>query len=110
MAIIKLVKNGDSTREFRAVSLGHVVAVTFGLASIIVAQQTWVTAGAHEREMIVTAMRAQIVADITAHAAAEDNRLGQIDRRLEMLERQMDEAQRQININTGKIETWAGKK
>jgi len=105
VAIIKDVTNGSGTTQFKAVSLGHVVSIIFGLASIIGAQQTWLWAGAHEREMIVTAMRAQLVADITSHTAAEEIRIGQIDRRLEMLERQMDDAQRQININTGKIES-----
>ncbi len=104
MAIIKTVTNGSSSREFRAVSLGHAVAVVFGLCSIIGAQQTWLWAGANERRLIVESLREQIAQDISTHAAFEEKRFEVIDHRLSAIERSMFETQRQVNINTGKLE------
>ena len=104
MAIIKLVKNGDSTREFRAVSLGHAVTALFGLLSIIGAQQTWLWAGAHEREAIVTQLRMQIVSDIERHAIIDDRRFTVIDRAIERIEDVDDAQTKQIQINTGRLE------
>ena len=105
MGVIKLVTNGDSTTQFRAVSLGHAVTIGFGLLSIIGAQQTWLWAGAHEREMIVTSIRNQITTDLTAHSNVEDRRFDQFERRLSIVEEKMDDAQKQINVNTGIIGT-----
>jgi hypothetical protein len=105
MAVIKLVTNGDSTNQFRAVSLGHVVAVVFGLCSIIGGQQTWLWAGAHERSMIITQIKTEIAEDQRLHDARDDSRFKEIDRRLDRLELSMESAQRQISLNTGRIET-----
>ena len=110
MPVIKTVTNGDRSVQFKAVSLGHAAAIAFGLCSIIGAQQTWLWAESHERSMIVTTIRTEILNDIGTHAAFEEKRFDQMDRRIESLERDLDAAQRQININTGKLETWAGKK
>jgi len=105
MGVIKLVTNGDSTTQFRAVSLGHAVTIGFGLLSIIGAQQTWLWAGAHEREMIVTSIRNQITTDLAAHSNVDDRRFDQFERRLSIVEEKMDDAQKQINVNTGIIGT-----
>ena len=105
MAIIKSVTNGSGTAVFKAVSLGHVVAIVFGLTSIIGAQQTWLWAGAHEREMIVASIRNQITTDLAAHSNVEDRRFDQFERRLSIVEEKLDEAQKQINVNTGIIGT-----
>jgi len=105
MAIIKSVTNGSGTAVFKAVSLGHVVAIVFGLTSIIGAQQTWLWAGSHEREMIVTSIRNQITTDLAAHSDVDDKRFDQFERRLSIVEEKMDDAQKQINVNTGIIGT-----
>ena len=105
MGVIKLVTNGDSTTQFRAVSLGHAVTIGFGLLSIIGAQQTWLWAGAHEREMIVTSIRNQITTDLASHSNVEDRRFDQFERRLSIVEEKLDDAQKQINVNTGIIGT-----
>ena len=86
MAFIKLVTNGDSTNQFRAVSLGHVVSIVFGLVSIIGAQQTWMWAAAHERELIVSSLRLQIVSDIERHAIVDDRRFIAIEKDIERLQ------------------------
>ena len=104
MAFIKDVTNGGGTAVFKAVSLGHVSAIVFGLTSIIGAQQTWLWAGAHERNVLVATIRAQITQDITMHAAVELARFGDIERRVANMEEQLDAAQKQINLNTGKLE------
>jgi len=110
MAVIKTVTNGDRSAAFKAVSLSHVVAIVFGLLSIIGTQQTWLVAGANERRLIIETIRVQIAQDISTHAAFEEKRFDVIDRRLAILEGGLDDAQRQININTGRLEAMGGKK
>jgi hypothetical protein len=105
VAIIKDVTNGSGTTQFKAVSLGHVVAIIFGLVSLIGAQQTWLWAGAHEREAIVSQLRLQIVSDIERHSVIEERRFAAIERALERIENTDDAQTKQIQINTGKIES-----
>ena len=104
MALIKTVTNGDRTAEFKAVSLNHVMGIVFCLVSIIGAQQTWLWAGAHEREMIVATIRLQIVSDIDRHANGDNARFSTIERKLEHIEAGLDETLKQMNKNTGLIE------
>ena len=104
LPIIKTVNNGDPLTNFRAVSLGHAVAIVFGLLSIIGAQQTWLWSGAHEREMIVASIRLQIVSDINRHSSGDNIRFNAIERKLEHIETGLDEALKQLNKNTGQIE------
>ena len=104
LPIIKTVNNGDPLTNFKAVSLGHAVAIVFGLLSIIGAQQTWLWAGAHEREMIVATIRLQIVSDIDRHANGDNARFSTIERKLEHIEAGLDETLKQMNKNTGLIE------
>jgi len=110
MAVIKTVTNGDRSAAFKAVSLSHVVAIVFGLISIIGTQQTWLVAGANERRMIVETIRVQIAQDISTHAAFEEKRFDVIDRRLAVMEDALDATQRQVNINTGKLEAGEGRR
>jgi len=105
MGIIKLVTNGDSTVQFRALSLGHAVTIGFGLLSIIIAQQTWLWAGAHERAEIVEQVKEDIAEDQRLHDASDEGRFKEVDRRLSIVEEKMDDAQKQINVNTGIIGT-----
>jgi len=111
MAIIKSVTNGSGTAVFKAVSLGHVVAIVFGLTSIIGAQQTWLWAGSHERDLIVSSLRLQITSDIEKHESADDRRFAAIERDHEELTNRVSEMaereanlEKQVNINTGIIE------
>ena len=104
LPIIKTVNNGDPLTNFKAVSLGHAVAIVFGLLSIIGAQQTWLWAEAHEREMIVATIRLQIVSDIDRHANGDNARFSTIERKLEHIEAGLDETLKQMNKNTGLIE------
>ena len=111
MALIKHVTNGGSSVTFRAVSLGHVVAIVFGLVSVIGAQQTWLWAAAHERELIATSLRLQIVYDIERHAIVDDLRftdleghLTSITERLDAMAEREANLEKQVNINTGIIE------
>ena len=104
VALIKTVTNGDRTAEFKAVSLNHVMGIVFCLVSIIGAQQTWLWAGAHEREMIVATIRLQIVSDIDRHANGDNARFSTIERKLEHIEAGLDETLKQMNKNTGLIE------
>ena len=110
MPVIKTVTNGDRSVQFKAVSLGHAAAIAFGLCSIIGAQQTWLWAESHERSIIVTTIRTEILDEIGTHAKFEEKRCDQMDRRIEALERDLDAALRQININTGKIESGEGRR
>ena len=103
MGIIKLVTNGDSTVQFRALSLGHAVTIGFGLLSIIIAQQTWLWAGAHERDLIIESVRVQITNDISMHAIVDRQRFDQIERRLEAMDQSCDRTMQQVNLNTGKL-------
>ena len=111
MAIIKTVTNGSSSAQFKAVSLGHVVAIVFGLLSVIGAQQTWMWAGSHERDLIVASLRLQITSDIEKHESVDDRRFAAIERdhaeltnRVnQMAEREAD-LERQVNVNTGILE------
>jgi len=103
MGIIKLVTNGDSTVQFRALSLGHAVTIGFGLLSIIIAQQTWLWAGAHERALIIESVRVQITNDISMHAIVDRQRFDQIERRLEAMDQALDRTMQQVNMNTGKL-------
>ena len=103
MGIIKTVTNGDRTAEFKAISLGSAVAIGFGLCSIIGAQQTWLWAGAHERDMIVTSIRLQITNDIQRHADEDSRRFSNLEREQEHLVNHIDEMQKQILLNTGKL-------
>lgn len=105
LPIIKTVNNGDPLTNFKAVSLGHAVAIVFGLLSIIGAQQTWLWAGAHERDQIVASIRVQIVTDIDRHSNADNIRFDFIERRMIHLEAGLDEALKQMNKNTGNIES-----
>ena len=111
MAIIKTVTNGSSSAQFKAVSLGHVVAIVFGLLSVIGAQQTWMWAAAHERELIVTSLRLQIVSDIERHAIVDDRRfndmeghLASINQRLDAMAEREANLEKQVNQNTGIFE------
>ena len=111
MALIKHVTNGNSSVAFKAVSLGHAVAIAFGLVSIIGAQQTWLWAGAHERDMIVASVRAQIVSDIERHSMAEERQFAAIERdhleltgRMDAMSEREANLEKQVNINTGIIE------
>jgi len=103
VALIKTVTNGDKTAVFKAVSLGHVVSIVFGLASIIGAQQTWLWAEAHERTLIVDSIRIQITTDITTRATIEDRRFEQLERKVESLDHDLDALAKQVNVNTGKL-------
>ena len=105
VALIKTVTNGDRTAEFKAVSLNHVMGIVFCLVSIIGAQQTWLWAGAHERDQIVASIRVQIVTDIDRHSNADNIRFDFIERRMIHLEAGLDEALKQMNKNTGNIES-----
>ena len=105
LPIIKTVNNGDPLTNFKAVSLGHAVAIVFGLLSIIGGQQTWLWAEAHERDLIVATIRAQIITDIDRHANADNIRFDFIERRLIHIESGLDEALKQLNKNTGNIES-----
>ena len=104
MSIIKTVNNGDPLTNFRAVSLGHAVAIVFGLISIIGAQQTWLWAEAHERDLIVATIRLQTVSDIDRHSNGDNIRFNAIERKLEHIETGLDEVLKQMNKNTGQIE------
>ena len=111
MALIKHVTNGNSSVVFKAVSLGHVVAIVFGLVSVIGAQQTWMWAAAHERDLIVTSLRLQIVSDIERHAIVDDRRftdmeghLASINERLDMMAEREADLEKQVNQNTGILE------
>jgi len=88
VALIKHVTNGNSSVVFKAVSLGHVIAIVFGLVSVIGAQQTWMLAAAHERDLIVTSLRLQIVSDIDRHALIDNRRFAAIERDIEQLNTQ----------------------
>ena len=103
MGIIKLVTNGDSSTQFRAISLGHAVTIGFGLLSIVIAQQTWLWAGAHERALIIESVRVQITNDISMHAIVDRQRFDQIERRLEAMDQSLDRTMQQVNLNTGKL-------
>ena len=107
MAIIKTVSNGDRTAQFKAVSLGHVVAIVFGLVSIIGTQQTWLWAGAHERSMIIVEVKRENAETTRLHEAHDDLKFKEIDRRLDHIEQALESAQQQINLNTGKLEQGA---
>lgn len=111
MGVIKLVTNGDSTTQFRAVSLGHAVTVLFGLLSIIGAQQTWLWAGAHERSMLAAVFKEDIRASVEAHAKADEAKWIEVNRRqtehearLTAIYDHLITVERQVNINTGIIE------
>ena len=110
MALIKHVTNGNSSTVFKAVSLGHAVAIGFGLVSVIGAQQTWMWAAAHERELIVSSLRLQIVSDIERHAVVDDRRFNDLDIHIENIGKRLDamaereaNLEKQVNINTGVI-------
>lgn len=105
MGVIKTVTNGARTATFKAVSLGHVVTMVFGLTSIIGAQQTWLWAGVHERNAIVKEMRADLAQSMSSHETTDSDRFDDMDRRLSSMERSMDDAQKQINLNTGRLDT-----
>lgn len=111
MAVIKLVTNDDSTNQFRAVSLGQVVAVVFGLCSIIGAQQTWLWAGAHERAMLAAAFKEDIRAAVDSHIKGDESKWVEVNRRMAEHEDRLTAVyehlitvERQVNINTGIIE------
>jgi hypothetical protein len=111
MAIIKTVTNGSGTATFRAVSLGHVISIFFGLVSIIGSQQTWLWSAAHERDSIVTMLRMQITTDIEKHEQTEERRFDEIEGHLADINRRLDamfereaNLEQQVNRNTGIIE------
>lgn len=104
MSLIKLVTNGSNSVQFKAMSLGHVVTVVFGLLTVIVAQQTWLWSGAHERQLIVTTIRIQIANDIEHHSFTDNVRFQSIEKKLDHIEDGLDDAVKQLNRNTGSIE------
>ena len=111
MALIKTVTNGSSSAQFKAVSLGHVIAIVFGLVSVIGAQQTWMWAGSHERDLIVTALRLQIATDIEKHEQTDERRftdldghLARINERLDAMAEREANLEKQVNQNTGILE------
>jgi tetrahydromethanopterin S-methyltransferase subunit G len=104
VAIIKTVTNGSNSAQFKAVSLGHVIAIVFGLVSLLGAQQTWLMAAANEREAIIEEIKRDNDRSREAHERVDSAKFDEINRRLAEIETQVHALERQVMINTGRIE------
>jgi len=104
MPIIKTVTNGSRTLEFKAISLGHAIAIFFGMASIIGGMFTWNLAIITERSTIIEVVRSEIFKTNEADNNANNLAHKQMFERIAMIEAIQREHERQITRNTEKLD------